>query len=180
MEMVEKIIKNVLELPGVDGACMIDKKGEILHNALPEFFLEEFFDDLSRRIMNLFTTVEDNYISSDEFLIKYPQKYILMRRSRSILFIAIVDPSTNLVSLRMVTNLVLKHVTPKVLQTIRKEKEAMEPPAAEVTAESEPTPPKVDPKAESAPEPKPEPEQPAAPPANQPAPKRRMYRGMAY
>ena len=172
MELIEKIIKNVLELPGVDGACMIDKKGEILHNALPEFFLEEFFDDLSRRIMNLFTTVEDNYISCDEFLLKYPQKYILMRRSRSILLIAIVDPGTNLVSLRMVTNLVLKNVTPKVLQTIRKEKEVLEPQAsAEAQVSESPV---------SSPEPKPEAKEAASAALNNSSPRRRMYRGMSY
>lgn len=171
MEIVEKIIKNVLELPGVDGACLIDKKGEILHNALPGFFLEDFFDDFSRRIMNLFSTVEDNYLSCDEFLLKYPQKYILMRRSRTVHFIAIVDPGTNLVSLRMVSNIVLKHVTPKVLQTIRKEKEAKEPAPLPVVRDDPPAA-----KVESStpqPEPEPAPEAPATKP-------RRMYRGSYY
>ncbi|MCC5790558.1 MAG: hypothetical protein JJT75_13065 [Opitutales bacterium] len=177
MEIVEKIIKNVLELPGVDGACLIDKKGEILHNALPEFFLTEFFDDLSRRIMNLFSTVEDNYLSCDEFLLKYPQKFILMRRSRTVHFIAIVDPSTNLVSLRMVSNIVLKHVTPKVLQSIRKEKEAMEPSPVPVVRNDPPEPKAIIPEPEPQVQPEPEPEPKVEATAAKP---RRMYRGSYY
>ena len=117
--MLEKIIKNVLELPGVDGACILDKKGVILHNALPEFFLDDFLDDLSRRVIALYEAVDENYVPCDDYLLKFPQKYIQLRRSRNVYLLVAVDPNVNLVSLRMVTNLVLKHITPKALSTLR-------------------------------------------------------------
>lgn len=117
--MLDKIIKNVLELPGVEGACLLDKKGVILLNALPEFFLEDFLDDLSRRIIALYEAVDENYVPCDDYLLKYPQKYIQLRRSRNAYLLVAVDPGVNLVSLRMVTNLVLKHITPKALASLR-------------------------------------------------------------
>lgn len=117
--MIDKVIKNVLELPGVDGACILDKKGVILHNELPEFFLEDFLEDLSRRITALYEAVDENYMPCDDYLLKFPQKYIQLRRSRNVYILVAVDPTVNLVSLRMVTNLVLKHVTPKVLSELR-------------------------------------------------------------
>ncbi len=117
--MIEKIIKNVLELPGVDGACILDKKGNLLHNALPDFFLDVFLDDLSRRVTALYEAVDENYVPCDDYLLKYPQKYIQLRRSRQVYLLVIVDPTVNLVSLRMVTNLVLKHITPKTLSSLR-------------------------------------------------------------
>lgn len=117
--MIEKIIKNVLELHGVDGACILDKKGKLLHNALPDFFLNDFLDDLSRRVKALYEAIDENYMSCDDYLLKFPQKYIQIRRSRNVYLLVAVDPSVNLVSLRMVTNLVLKHITPKVLSELR-------------------------------------------------------------
>lgn len=117
--MIDKIIKNVLELPGVDGACILDKKGNLLHNALPEFFLEDFLEDLSRRVTTLYEAVDENYVPCDDYLLKFPQKFLQLRRSRNIYLLVAVDPSVNLVSLRMVTNLVLKHVTPKIIGELR-------------------------------------------------------------
>lgn len=118
--MIDKIIKNVLELYGVEGACILDKKGILLHNELPDYFLDDFLDDLARRIMALYEAVDENYMACDDYLLKFPQKYLYLRRSRNVLLLVAVDPSVNLVSLRMVTNLVLKHVTPKVLSEMRK------------------------------------------------------------
>ncbi len=117
--MIDRIIKNVLELPGVDGACILDKKGKLLHNALPDFFLDDFLDDLSRRVISLYEAVDENYVACDDYLLKFPQKYIQLRRSRNVYLLVAVDPTVNLVSLRMVTNLVLKHITPKVLSELR-------------------------------------------------------------
>jgi hypothetical protein len=131
--MIEKIIKNVLELPGVDGACILDKKGNLLHNALPEFFLEDFLEDLSRRVTTLYEAVDENYMPCDDYILKFPQKYIQLRRSRHIYLLVAVEPTTNLVSLRMVTNLVLKHITPKILSQLRTQQQAKTPAASPLT-----------------------------------------------
>ncbi|HAV13800.1 MAG TPA: hypothetical protein DCX06_09985 [Opitutae bacterium] len=141
--MIEKIVKNVLELHGVDGACILDKKGVLLHNALPDFFLDDFLDDLSRRVKALYEAVDENYMPCDDYLLKFPQKYIQLRRSRNVYLLVAVDPSVNLVSLRMVTNLVLKHITPKVLSEMRKQLASAEtlnaaPPVEKVPQEAAP------------------------------------------
>lgn len=139
--MIDKIIKNVLELPGVDGACIFDKKGSLLHNALPEFFLEDFLDDLSRRVKTLYEAVDENYTPCDDYLLKFPEKYIRLRRSRNVFLLVVVDPSVNMVSLKMVTNLILKHITPKVLSEMRKSlDEPAEPVTPKPVVESAPAP----------------------------------------
>ena len=178
--MINKIIKNVLELPGVDGACILDKKGNLLHNELPEFFLEDFLDDLARRVMALYEAVDENYMACDDYLLKFPQKFIYLRRSRNVLLLVAVDPSVNLVSLRMVTNLVLKHVTPKVLSKMRANlaniaastqgsaSQVIEPTAA-ATPTATPVPPPVAPATMPAPAPQAEVEQTTEPKAPEPA-----------
>lgn len=164
--MIEKIIKNVLELPGVDGACILDKKGNLLHNALPEFFLDSFLDDLARRVKTLYEAVDENYMPCDDYLLKFPQKYIRLRRSRHVFLLVAIDPSVNQVSLRMVTNIVLKHLTPKVVGEMRA---ILAEPTIDIAAEPEATPAPAAPAAPTpptpvasapvpAPEPEPEPE----------------------
>lgn len=130
----------MLELPAVDGACILDKKGNLLHNALPDFFLDDFLDDLARRVKALYEAVDQNYMPCDDYLLKYPQKYIQIRRSRNVYLVVATDPSVNLVSLRMVTNLVLKYITPKVLSEMRKLLAAEEAPLKTQAALDVPTP----------------------------------------
>jgi len=180
--MIDKVIKNVLELPGVDGACILDKKGVILHNELPDFFLEDFLDDLSRRVTALYEAVDENYNPCDDYLLKFPQKYIQLRRSRNVYMLVAVDPSVNLVSLRMVTNLVLKHITPKVLSELRASKDLIaqtQPEKVEpIPAPAAPTPPPAPEPVAEAPAPAPE-----APTRNnrvaRPRPQR-SFRGSQY
>lgn len=185
MDMVQKLLKNVLEVRGVDGACLLDLEGRLVHNALPEFFLEEFFDDLSRRITNFYATVEENYLACDEFLLKYPQKSVVMRRSKAVIFVAIIDPGANLVTLRMVTNLILKNVTSEVIESlpIKTSKTAKEEPKQEpieVAEEVEEAKPKKRSFFSSKPD-KAVPEEPKTEEAASPnGSKRRMYRGTYY
>jgi hypothetical protein len=194
--MVEKVIKNVLELSGVDGACILDKRGTLLHNSLPPYFIADFLEDLSRRILSMYEAVDENYLPCDDYLLKFPQKFIQIRRSRSILLIVIVDPGVNLVSLRMVTNIVLKHVTPKIVGELRAAAEEAEPPPpavpappAPATVETvQPASPTAKPPAEPSLLPKPpekvadlEPVATEASPAPAaPPPKKRFYRGVEY
>lgn len=152
--MIEKIVKNVMELHGVDGACILDKKGNLLHNALPDFFLNDYLDDLSRRIKALYEAVDENYMPCDDYLLKFPQKFIQIRRSRNVYLLVSVDPSVNLVSLRMVTNLVLKHITPKVLSEMRKHLEAKSITKPETIQEAPEVAPTLEPTQVEAPTPK--------------------------
>lgn len=181
--MVEKIIKNVTELPGVDGACILDKKGVILHNALPDFFLDDFLEDLSRRVLALYEAVDENYMPCDDYLLKFPQKYILLRRSRNVYILVAVDPSVNLISLRMVTNLAIKHLTPKTIGALRSamaESEAKHIPVSHNTPVVEEAAP-VEPEALFTSDPKTEREKPVENIVNPAAGKRqRMYRGVPY
>lgn len=187
--MIDKIIKNVLELPGVDGACILDKKGNLLHNALPDFFLDDFLDDLARRVISLYEAVDENYVACDDYLLKFPQKYIQLRRSRNVYMLIAVEPTVNLVSLRMVTNLVLKHITPKVLSELRTSLKAAADAQQEAKAVAVETAPEPEPVPVAAPEtaaaPEPEPVASAEPPVNgrrravRPRPTR-SFRGNSY
>ncbi|MCC5839331.1 MAG: hypothetical protein JJT96_04330 [Opitutales bacterium] len=192
--MVEKVIKNVLELSGVDGACILDKRGTLLHNSLPPYFIADFLEDLSRRILSMYEAVDENYLPCDDYLLKFPQKFIQIRRSRTILLIVIVDPGVNLVSLRMVTNIVLKHVTPKIVGELRagvqQEAETRASPETPAPAPIEAV--KPAPVPPTLPEPPPLPKIPpkeaelepvateASPAPAMPPPKKRFYRGVEY
>ena len=152
--MSDKFVKNILDVPGVEGVCVFDQEGRVVVNELPSFFVEELFDDLSRRVISLYETVDENFVPCDDYLLKYSERWLFLRRSNGVYLVILALETVNRVSLKMVTNLALKHIksskigAPKPLES---------KPAAPPTGANPVTPPKT-------PEPEPTPEKEAAPP----------------
>lgn len=108
--MSEKFVKNILDVPGVEGVCVIDKEGAVLYNELPSFFIEELFEDLARRIISLYETVDENFVPCDDYLLKFSERWIFLRRGNGIFILIFASPAVNRVSLKMVTNLAVKNL----------------------------------------------------------------------
>lgn len=113
--MIERLVNNVLDVPGVEGLCLFDRECNILLNQLPDYFIEELFDDALQRVISLYETVDDNFIPCDDYLIKYPGKWIMLRRGKDVFTLIITDEGVNQVTLKMTTNLLLKNVRPDTL-----------------------------------------------------------------
>ena len=41
--MIEKLLRNILDVPGADGVCVFDLQGNLLCNRFPSLFIEEIF-----------------------------------------------------------------------------------------------------------------------------------------
>lgn len=108
--MSEKFVKNILDVPGVEGVCVFDRDGAVLYNELPSFFVEELFEDLARRVISLYETVDENFIPSDDYLLKYSERWIFLRRGNGILLLVLATQEVNRVSLKMVTNMAIKNL----------------------------------------------------------------------
>lgn len=108
--MSDKFIKNILDVPGVEGVCVFDKDGGLIENLLPAYFVEELFDDLARRVISLYETVDENFLPCDEYLLKYSERWIFLRRGNGIFILTFAEPMVNRVSLKMITNMAVKNV----------------------------------------------------------------------
>lgn len=186
--MVEKFIKNILDIPGVDGVCFFDVSGRKIASALPDFFIDELFEDLTRRVVALYETVDDNFFPCDDYLLKYGPKWITLRRNKNLLILVLSDQGVNQVSLKMVTNLALKNI--KIPPRDGGESSSSRPSVASSQPESPKAAPEpAAPPAEHGPRP------PETPPSSRPAEdanasrprskptrpqKKRSYRGTSY
>lgn len=111
--MSDKFIKNILDVPGVEGVCLFDQDGRVLSNQLPAFFVEDLFDDLARRVVSLYETVDENFVPCDDYLLKYSERWLFLRRGNGTFLLVLASSAVNRVSLKMVTNLALKNIKPK-------------------------------------------------------------------
>ena len=116
--MIDQTIKNMLELPGVDGACILDKKGNLLLNELPDFFIGNFLGDLSNRVTALYDTIDQNYLPCDDYVLNFAQKSIQLRRNQNAYLLVAVEPSVNLAALRAMSSMLLSYITPQVLSDL--------------------------------------------------------------
>ncbi len=175
---LERYYQNVLDLPAVDGLLVIRRSGEVVYDRLPGFIPRETLDDIVRRIASLYDTVDENFLPCDDYVLKYPEKWLVFRRNKDAILMLMVEPEINFISLKMVCNLALKNTDTAGLKSLTRE-----------SAASVPTPPPTS--APTQPAPTPQPAAPAAEPAAAPpddVPPRRViakrpvrsYRGTSY
>lgn len=114
--MIERLINNVLDVPGVEGMSIFDSEGALLSNRLPDYYPEEIITETLSRIVSLYQVVDDSFLPCDDYLLKYEGKWILLRRNKDTYTLILTEPDVNQVTLRMVTNLLLKNIKLDVLR----------------------------------------------------------------
>lgn len=172
--IINKIFENILDIPGVDGACLFSTNGQILINSLPSFFSSELMATTVRRISALYMTMDENFIPCDDYLLRFADKWVCFRRSDQSVLLVMATPTANFTSVRMATNMAMKQLTPKILfELTLNQSPAAEPSVAPVAAVAKPVAP-AKPVAVVAPAPVAAPE-PVAPPKPT-----RTFRGSAY
>lgn len=117
----EKLSANITDLPGVEGLCLIDQVGSVLFRRMPSFIPEDCYDEAVRRIIGLYETIDENFLPADDYVLKFQGKWLLFRRTGSYILMLMTTEMANLMSIRMVTNLTLKHLqsTPAIGEALR-------------------------------------------------------------
>lgn len=168
----EQLSANITDLPGVEGLCLMDQEqSTLLFKKMPAFFPDAAFDEAVRRIVALYETVDENFLPADDYVLRFQDKMLLLRRASGCILTILAAPETNQASLRMVSNMTLRHLqtNPALLGELRASSQKKQPELAS-------TPPLTPP---ASPSPAVTlPNQAAILPAPVAAPKaRRMYRG---
>lgn len=186
--MLEKMIQNILDIPKAEGVCLLTLDGRPAVVRMPAYIPAQVYDDLVRRVTALYETMDENFIPCDDYLLKYPGKWLYLRRSEACLMILLLEEGANVMSLKMVSNMALKGITREQVATLHptaladpKKPEA--PPAPAAAAGLAPAAVKVGapaegpPKAEETPPQTPERAPGRIPRSEKPA---RTYRGTLY
>lgn len=166
--MFDRLIANILDVPKTEGLCLFSRQGALLYRRMPDFLPLEIYETLSRRLLGLYETMDDNFLPTDDFLLKFSEKWLMVRRAEHCFLVLWLDEKVNLASLRMVTNVALKSLQPAVLAGLTPLVTTPAPAPAPVPAPAAPTP---APAAVPVPPVEPDPV---------PAKTRRVYRGVAY
>lgn len=112
---VSKLFDNILDLPGIEGVCLFGTGGQMYVNRLPSFLSNEIFADAQRRIVAMYETMDENFLPCDDYMLKFSERWVLLRRSEAYVMLILGGEKANLASTRMVTNMTIKHLTPAVL-----------------------------------------------------------------
>lgn len=113
--MIERYLSNILDVPGTEGLFLLNRKGQLLLTRMPDYVLLELYDNLIRRILSLYETVDENFVPSDDYVLKYPQKWLILRRTDTAILCVLCDTKVNEMSLKMVSNMALKNITGSML-----------------------------------------------------------------
>jgi hypothetical protein len=113
--MLDKLLNNILDVPHVEGLAIFNRSGNVLLKRMPSIFHDEIFGDLGRRIISMTETVDENFIPCDDYLLKYPGKWIMLRRTENIHLFLFCSEDVNVMSLKMVTNMAFKQLRPEML-----------------------------------------------------------------
>lgn len=112
---VSKLFDNILDLPGIEGVCLFGSEGQMYINRLPSFLSTELFADAQRRIVAMYETMDENFIPCDDYMLKFSERWLLLRRTDKHVMLILGGEKANLASTRMVTNMTIKHLTPEIL-----------------------------------------------------------------
>ena len=112
---ISKLFDNILDLPGIEGVCLFGAEGQMYVNRLPAFLSNELFADAQRRIVAMYETMDENFLPCDDYMLKFSERWLLMRRTDKQVLLVLGGEKANLASTRMVTNMTMKHLTPEVI-----------------------------------------------------------------
>lgn len=112
---IVRLFDNITDIPGVEGACLLETTGRILFKRMPDFIPDTAYEEAIRRIIAMYETMDENFLPGDDYLLKFSGKWVMLRRSENLILLLLTGEGANLMSVRMVTNMALKHVTPAVL-----------------------------------------------------------------
>lgn len=190
---VSKLFDNILDLPGIEGVCLFGSEGQMYINRLPSFLSNELFADAQRRIVAMYETMDENFLPCDDYLLKFSERWLLLRRTDKHVMLILGGEKANLASTRMVTNMTLKHLTPELVAQLEAAatggvpRAVVAPAAAPAAASRPPMPVAASPVHTATPFPAAVPAVAPAPVAVEAAPaapaepvKVRMYRGRPY
>jgi hypothetical protein len=112
---ISKLFDNILDLPGIEDVCLVGTAGQIYVNRLPSFYSTELFTAAQRRIVAMYETMDENFLPCDDYMLKFSERWLLMRRTEQHVMLILGGEKANLAYTRVVTNMTMKHLTPAVI-----------------------------------------------------------------
>ena len=95
---ITKLFDNILDLPGIEGVCLFGTEGQVYVNRLPAFLSTELFADAQRRIVAMYETMDENFLPSDDYMLRFSERWLLLRRTDNQVLLVLGGEKANLAS----------------------------------------------------------------------------------
>lgn len=110
---VGKLFDNVTALAGVDGAWLLDAEGIAHIHRLPPGITANPLENARTHIQALYAAIDADSAGADDCVLRYDQRCLLLRRAGPYVLAVLTRDASSLVAVRMVTNLLVRNLTPE-------------------------------------------------------------------
>lgn len=115
---IAKLIDNILELPGIEGLCLIGEDGRLHLNRLPAYLDDELLTSASITLAALYGEADSVLPGGDDILLRYEEHWLMLRRGPGFVLVLLARHDASQASARMVTNIALRHLDAATLATL--------------------------------------------------------------
>ena len=136
---IGKLLDNVGVMPGVEGTCIFDLGGKIHVNRLPAFLNGDPLAQARSRIETLYRAMTERLLPADDFVLHYADHWLLLRRAGNIVLVVLATRNASLSSVRMITNILVRNLTPESVAALAAPAGAVLPEPATAPMPARPT-----------------------------------------
>ncbi len=123
-----RLLDNVLELPGVDGLCLLDADGGLRLDRMPDFVGAELLGAARPHLAALRESAETCLPGTEDLVLRFAEHWLMLRRAAGATLLLLGGAAASLSSVRMVSNIALRQLDGAALAALP----VQAPPAAEV------------------------------------------------
>ncbi|MDX5362932.1 MAG: hypothetical protein LPJ91_02090 [Pseudazoarcus pumilus] len=134
---VGKLFDNVTALAGVEGAWLLDADGVAHVHRRPPGLAQDPLENARAHIRALYAAIDSGPAGADDCVLRYDQRCLLLRRAGPFVLAVLTQDASSLVAVRMVTNLLVRNLTPEAVGALKPQPDpgpAEAPPAVEESA----------------------------------------------
>jgi len=115
-------LKEINETVGVWGSLLCDNQGAIIADQTPPALNKATLENISRHVLETFTTVGAELAGMSEVVLHYHQRKLFVMDMQQALLIVVCTPSVDIPLLRMSANVVLANwqTDPKIKKQLEK------------------------------------------------------------
>lgn len=132
---VGKLFDNVAALAGVEGAWLLDGEGVAHVHRLPPGLTRNPLENSRTHIHALYAALDSSPAGADDCVLRYDERCLMLRRAGPYVLAVLMRDASSLVAVRMVTNLLVRNLTPEAVGTLKPQPEVAaatpEPPPLE-------------------------------------------------
>lgn len=136
---VGKLFDNVTALSGVEGVWLLDAEGVAHVHRLPPDLARDPLENARTHIRALYAAIDAGPAGADDCVLRYDERCLLLRRAGAFVLAVLMRDASSLVAVRMVTNILVRNLSPEAISGLTPQDIPDTPPEAAAAETEEPT-----------------------------------------